>query len=204
MDRYSPKSPLNTLSIIRNDAHEYVAGIGLGLPCSYDKRTHTVSFSPLINLFDSVCILDLEQELQAKFGLPLVVENDVNMDVFGEYRVRKLSKTDLAYISLGTGLGAGVILNGELRYGTNYQCGEIGYMIFESDYIANLDNGGWLERRINLAALSERFGFDAITHTGCDMRPIIDYISNLVEIGIANFASIIDCGTVCLGGILTR
>lgn len=177
-------------------------GIGLGLPCSYDRERHIVNFAPLIGVDDSLCILDLEEELSRRAGMPLIVDNDVNMAVLGEYNARGLEGQDFAYISIGTGLGAGIILDGKLRHGSSAQCGEIGYMTFEGSHVACRNNPGWLEETINLHALKRRFGFTLSETSKEVMERVAEYVSSYIALCITNFAAIIDCGTVCLGGIL--
>ncbi|MDO4547708.1 MAG: ROK family transcriptional regulator [Clostridia bacterium] len=181
---------------------ERFLGIGLGLPCSYDVDRHIASFAPLIDMRDGICTTESEKKLCDLLGLPLVVDNDVNMEVIGEYYRRGLQGADLAYISIGTGLGAGIVLEGKLRRGTNAQCGEIGYMVFENNYTVGLNNAGWLEKRVNLEALKRRFGFDLSHADDCDLSELIEYVSEKIALCITNFASIIDCGIVCLGGVL--
>lgn len=183
-------------------ARDRLLGIGLGLPCSYDCERHIANFAPLIGVNDSLCILDLEQELSKRTGLPLLVDNDVNMAVLGEYSARGLKGQDFAYVSIGTGLGAGIILDGKLRHGMSAQCGEIGYMTFENNYVASLNNPGWLEKSINLGALKHRFGFTLSETSEAVMDRVAEYVSSYIALCITNFAAIIDCGTVCLGGIL--
>ncbi len=179
-------------------------GIGLGLPCSYDREHHTANFAPLIGVNDSLYTLDLERELSRSIAMPLIVDNDVNMAVLGEYSARGLQGRDFAYISIGTGLGAGIILDGKLRHGSSAQCGEIGYMTFENDYVASLNNPGWLEKSINLNALKQKFGFTLGETSEAVLERVVEHVSNYIALCITNFAAIIDCGTVCLGGILSE
>lgn len=141
-------------------------------------------------------ILEYEEEIARKSGLPLMVDNDANMQALGEYRARKLKNDDFAYISAGTGLGAGIILDGKLRHGANYQCGEIGYMVFDEHYQLKRDEPGWLETMVNLQTLERKFGQ---TGSAADM---IEYAAGKIALCVANVAPILDCGTVCLGGVL--
>jgi predicted NBD/HSP70 family sugar kinase len=183
---------------------EQVLGIGLGLPCSYDHERHIAKFAPLIGIGDGLCILEMEQELSRRAGMPLVIDNDVNMAVFGEYRARGFKDRDFAYISVGSGLGAGIILEGKLRHGSSSQCGEIGYMTFENNYVASRNKAGWLEQSINLNALRERFGFTLEESSPEALDRVSEYVSNYIVLCITNYAAIMDCGTVCLGGILSE
>lgn len=175
---------------------EQVLGVGIGLPCTYNAMTHQVRYASLVSIADSSSIREYEEELSVKCGLRILVDNDVNMQVYGEYRYRHFTDEDLIYISVGTGLGAGIFLNGQLRLGSSYQCGEIGYMVFDEKYVAEVNKPGWLETKINLRAMDERFAVSDSNDT------MTDYFANKVALCIANINALLDCKLVCLDGIL--
>lgn len=76
--------------------------------------------------------LFLKQELEARFGVPVSMENDVNMAAIGEYsHCRGNNIHDLAYLEFGSGIGAGIILNGELYRGFGSGAGELAYCLLE-------------------------------------------------------------------------
>jgi predicted NBD/HSP70 family sugar kinase len=181
-----------------------IRGIGLGIPGGYDPNTHVVNFAPLIRLTGPTCIAPYERALGERFAMPVVVDNDVNMAVLGEYRARALDGADLIYLSLGTGIGAGVMLGGALRHGNTWQCGEIGYMTFMDNYVPGHTHPGWLESRINLSAVREKFGFDPYHVEKALLPDVTDHISVPLAICISNVVSLLDCDTVVLGGILTQ
>ena len=67
-------------------------------------------------------------------GVPVLLENDVNCAAIAEYRQLGLGeKEDLIYIMLAGGIGAGLVLDGRLRRGGNFSCGEIGYMVWNAE-----------------------------------------------------------------------
>lgn len=187
---------INELILKSKVNKDQVLGVGIGLPCTYNAMTHQVKYASLVSIADSSSIREYEEELSRKCGLRILVDNDVNMQVFGEYRFRHFTDEDLIFISVGTGLGAGIFLNGHLRLGSCYQCGEIGYMVFDEKYIAEANKPGWLETKINLKAMDERFGNSDVNDT------MIDYLADKVAICIANIDAILDCKLVCLDGIL--
>lgn len=180
-----------------------VKGIGIGVPGGYNPETHEVNFAPLVNINGPQSIERYERALEQRFGAPVYVDNDANMAVLGEHQARR-NPPDLIYISLGTGIGAGLILDGKLRRGGTRQCGEIGYMTFIENYTAGRSAPGWLESRINLKALRERFGFEPFRPDIGNLKEIIDYLSAPVSICVSNIVSILDCQTVVLGGVLTQ
>lgn len=181
-----------------------IIGIGMGVPGPYDSEKHIISLAPLVNINEPLDIQWLVEGLAQRYGVPVIVGNDVNMDVMGEYRSLKLDNSDFIYISLGTGLGAGIILNGNLRVGCTYQCGEIGYMAFLDDYMGGRTNPGWLESRVNLRALSQRFDFDPYDTSKSDIDAIINYVSIPVSLCINNIITFLDCDRITLGGVITE
>lgn len=67
--------------------------------------------------------------LQAKYSLPVVVENDANSAAYAEYQIGSAKGANpLIVITLGTGIGGGVIVNGKLVRGSNFAGGEIGHI----------------------------------------------------------------------------
>jgi len=77
----------------------------------------------------------LAQALSAKLGFPFFLENDVRIAALGAFdhysHLERLS--NLAFLSIGTGIGAGLVLNGQLYRGSNGLAGEIGHAIFDPD-----------------------------------------------------------------------
>lgn len=101
-------------------------GIGLGLPGVTRRGNGSISYSPSTGWDD----LPIQQELEKRLGLPVCIENDVNLMALGElYRGAGKNIQNLIYMHVGTGIGAGVILQGQLFRGSTDAAGEIGYMI---------------------------------------------------------------------------
>ena len=157
------------------------------------------------------------ERLSEKLGLPVIIENDTNAAAWGEYVCRQLdSKLDLLFVSLGTGLGGGLILEGKVRRGINNSAGEIGYMLFDRNYKVSNSEPGWLENHINFSALTKRWSCfpDIIQNsTGSikdvriskeEMDQLVDFIAENLALCIANIVSIADIPLVVLGGITVK
>jgi glucokinase len=72
----------------------------------------------------------LRQMLEAEFGVPAFVDNDVNLAAIGELRAGGAQGgTDFIFLAIGTGIGAGIVLNGDVHRGSIWTAGEIGYML---------------------------------------------------------------------------
>ena len=107
-----------------------VAAIGVGVPGRVDPVTGTVSLAVNLGWEE----LPLGRLLADHLGAPVVLENDVRAAAFGLHRRRVLGDVeDLAYLSLGTGISAGVVIDGRLHRGTRGLAGEIGHIVLERD-----------------------------------------------------------------------
>ncbi len=101
-------------------------GIGVGLPGITQRRSGTVSFSPSTGWMG----LPIRQEIEERLGIPVIIDNDVNMMTLGEYaRGVGIGASNLVYMYVGTGIGSGVILDGQFFRGSREAAGEIGYMM---------------------------------------------------------------------------
>jgi glucokinase len=114
----------------RNGRHggpaEMFSGVGIGVPGLVDAERGAVTHA--VNLGVGTGGLALADRLQRRLNLPVVVENDVNAAACGAAAHLRLGQVDLAYLSIGTGLAAGIVLNGVLRRGPHNTAGEIGHI----------------------------------------------------------------------------
>jgi glucokinase len=103
-----------------------LGAIGVGVPGLVDSERGFVAHA--VNLGVGSEGLALAQHLHRHTGLKVAVENDVNAAALGAARTLGLNGADLAYLSVGTGLAAGLVLNGQLRRGHRSAAGEIGHV----------------------------------------------------------------------------
>jgi len=93
----------------------------------------------------------LKRVLEEKFGVTTLVKNDVNLAALGEFWIGagQKSKQNMLFISVGTGIGAGIIINGELYQGATNAAGEVAYFITDVNILRE-DGGeiGYLENQI--------------------------------------------------------
>jgi predicted NBD/HSP70 family sugar kinase len=183
-------------------------GIGVAIPAAVDPVSRQVYRAPLFHdtrLSNLKSILD---ELSSRYSLPVFVENDVNAAAYGEYRRVYSKLTDaLVYISLGSGLGGGLILNRKLWKGQNASAGEVGYMLFggASPGGPRSEGLGWLESKINVTALKDKFDFDIQAPLERQKGiKIARYLSRYLALSILNIHAVLDIKTVVLGGILAE
>ncbi|MFW7413733.1 ROK family protein [Demequina sp. SO4-18] len=98
------------------------AGVGIGIPGAV--RGGVVEHA--LNL--GVERLALADVLRDRWGVPVVVENDVNVAALGAWHLQREQGASIAYLNVGTGLAAGLILDGRLWRGGRGAAGEIGYI----------------------------------------------------------------------------
>lgn len=103
----------------------------VGCPGVPDQATGRVNFAPNIAGIDS---FDFRSAVADATGTQVMLENDVNLAVLGEQWLGAGQGIDhLAFIALGTGIGAGLIVNGALLRGASGAAGELGYLPFGAD-----------------------------------------------------------------------
>jgi len=124
---------LKTLTTIVSDfqGHTSIEAVGIGIPGLRSTKTHLIETSPNIPCIHN---LNLEALLSKQLKLPVISENDANAGAYGEWvagAARGLQY--MAYLTIGTGLGCGLVLSGALYRGASGYAGEIGHVNVEPD-----------------------------------------------------------------------
>jgi glucokinase len=132
-----------------------VQGIGIGVPGSVDIREGFIY--ELVNVpgWENTPLASL---LKENFNIPIFVDNDVNIMALGEYRFGAAQNArNVVCVTLGTGVGGGVIVEGELYRGSSFTAGELGHIVVEKNGPScKCGNWGCLERYIGNRYLIER------------------------------------------------
>jgi glucokinase len=103
-----------------------VEGVCLAVPGLILAEKNQVVFSPNLRAIEGI---PLKDELEPRIGLPLTIENDANAAAWGEFRFGAGSEVDhLVFVTLGTGIGGGVITHGVLLRGAQGSGGELGHV----------------------------------------------------------------------------
>jgi predicted NBD/HSP70 family sugar kinase len=180
---------------------EKLLGAAMCLPGVVDEENRAISFAPSFVVGTSYKIGDLLDEAAKRLGVPVIAENDVNAAVYGEYAL--CGKQDLAFISIGSGVGMGLVLEGKLRRGQMFTAGEIGLMPYFD--VSPQGNMRTVEEFISLDALKKRFGFDrqfGIQAMNPQTRELmIESVSDAVSYIVAAGASMLGLTDFILGGI---
>ena len=115
-----------TRMLADNDAEDKILGIGIGAP---NANYYTGMIESNVNL-PWPTPLPLAQLVSEKFGIPVTITNDANAAALGEMTygaARGLN--NFIMITLGTGVGSGIVINGQLVYGEDGNAGELGHTI---------------------------------------------------------------------------
>lgn len=135
-------------------AGQEIRGIGVGAPGITIVPDGIVTWAPSLNWRD----LPLQEILTQRFKLPVMVENDVNLAALGEcgFGVGKHTSS-MVLITLGTGIGAGIIIGGEIYRGHHQAAGEIGYILPSIRYLGRQYEGfGALEMLASGTGIADR------------------------------------------------
>lgn len=120
------------VEVVKELAAEYpVDAVGIGAAGWIDVTRSTVLFAPNIAWRDE----PLREYVSAAVGLPVIVENDANVAAWAEFRYGAARDADdsMVMFTIGTGVGGGIVLGGELLRGANGIAAELGHMVLVPD-----------------------------------------------------------------------
>jgi predicted NBD/HSP70 family sugar kinase len=129
-----------------------VWGVGVGVPGPVEFATGRPANPPIMPGWDGYGVAD---RLQARYGVPALVDNDVNIMALGEH-VRAWRDADhLLFVKVGTGIGAGVVAEGRIHRGAQGAAGDIGHIrVTGEDALCRCGNTGCLEAVAGGAAMA--------------------------------------------------
>jgi glucokinase len=136
------------------DARPGAAAVGLGIPCTID-RERGLAISA-VNL--PIRNLPIRDEMRSRLGVPVYIDNDANVAALAEHRFGAARGTsDAVMLTIGTGIGGGVIIDGALYRGSSGAASEPGHMVIDFDgppCQGNCPNNGCLETFASGTALA--------------------------------------------------
>ncbi len=140
-----------------NNTHpSRIRSIVLGTPGVVNPRNGTIELAPNISDLGHLNVVSL---LTEKLGSAVVLENDINLALLGEiWHGCAQHVANIAYLSLGSGVGLGLYINGHLVRGENGAAGEIGYLPIGGDpLMAESREQGCLEYQVGAAGVLRRY-----------------------------------------------
>ncbi len=132
-----------------------VLGVGIGLPGLVDIRKGVVKFLPNLPGWENVALKNI---MEKKIKMPVFIDNDVKLITLGEWKFGAgIGIRDLICLTLGTGVGSGLILNNALYRGAGFTAGELGHIpLNEEGPLCNCGGRGCLERTVGNKYLLEK------------------------------------------------
>ena len=219
---------IRELSTRSGIAKEAIHAVGVGVPGPVVNGTGMVSDPPIMPGWNHVPIDEL---LSSKVDLPVIIGNDAELGAVGEWAYGAgRGERDLVYVKVGTGIGAGILIDGSIYHGATGSAGEIGHItIDENGSICSCGNRGCLEAvaggkavAMNAIQMIQKGGRSTLTEVkpleSITSRDVIDEAFRgdllsqqiMVEAGyhlgtaIAGLVNMFNPGTVIIGGNLAR
>lgn len=217
-------------SVIKNLHHQFsdVLSIGVGFPSVVNPKDGCVYYPPNLPGWGIVPLVQLLQDVST---VPVAVDNDANVAALAESEFGAGKNTShFLYITLGTGVGGGIIINGRIYTGEKGGAGEVGHIIIDINdeptptmqQAGRSFRAGTLEERLGrmgLIALAKMYMAnypDSILHTykPLDVEHIsiavgqsdtcaiecIAYAGKILGLGIASALALLDMRIVVVGG----
>jgi len=183
-----------------------LAQIVIGIPGAVNPVDGVISNAPNLEYLNNLVLRNL---IQAKFNVSTLVENDVNVAALGE--LEKSKTEDFGFIAIGTGVGMGLILEGELRRGFTGGAGEIGYLPI-GENVDQPSKEGHFEELIGGHAVELKYEkqvnskktlieiFESAANGDLVSEKIVDELGCNIALGIRAICSVLDLGEIILGG----
>jgi len=138
-----------------NFSVEDIKGVSIGIP-GVVNSDGVVSYVPKIGSSQQY---DLGEKLSSEIDTPLLLENNVNLATLGELSIQYEDFSNLIYVSFHrSGIGAGIVIDGNLYKGSAYHAGEIGWLVTDKNRLEenHVNNQGYLESKITAPALVKK------------------------------------------------
>lgn len=181
-----------------------IQGIGVGCAGSVDPKTGVVRNSPNFAQWKNV---PLKEWLETDFELPTTVENDANCAVYTEWKLGAgKDLRNVVLLTLGTGIGGGLILDGRLFRGSTGTGGELGHFsIYADGKPCPCGNRGCFERYCSASALREATegkysAREIFMQQSSKFGPLVEQFLHDFSIGLTSIANIFDPDVILIGG----
>ena len=201
--------------------------VGIGSPGAVNRKSGVVEFAN--NLFFHNW--DLQKMMENRLNKKVFIENDANVAAFGEFiaGAAKNTKSSIT-ITIGTGIGSGIILDGEIYNGINYSAAELGHMVivpngrpcscgrhgcFEQyasanglilttkKYLENISKNDsiiWSLIENNINNINAKSAFTAMKLGDVLGQKIVEEYCGYLSLGIVNIVNIFQPEIICIGG----
>ena len=191
-------SQINSLS------NSQVDGVGVSCPGPLDSKSGTILETPNLKLLQNV---NLKRELEKRCSADVYIENDANLFTLGEWHQRKEASSVFAGVTLGTGLGFGLIINNKLFTGAHGLAAEYA--------ISPLDHGNWETyisisgiQRLSHEIIGEEIDPKALYHmaeeSDADALQVWSSFGSHLGSALSHFINMVDPGMISIGGGVSK
>lgn len=196
---------------IADEYQDEFDGIAVCAPGKIDTDEKVIHFGGSLKFLDG---LNLQEALGDRYNVPISVENDGKAAALSEQWLGELKGVDTGIaITLGTGVGSGVIVNGRILHGSSFQAGELSWMITNSGagvkhvaaYAGFTCSAVNMIKKVNLALGNKNLddglsAFEAINNGDLRAMAIFKRYCRNVAIMIINIQTVINASKVVIGG----
>ncbi|MFV8211339.1 ROK family glucokinase [Streptococcus pluranimalium] len=202
-------------------------GIGMGSPGAVDREAKTVTGAFNLNWAETQ---EVGSVIEAETGISFAIDNDANVAALGERWVGAgANNPDVVFVTLGTGVGGGVIADGNLIHGVAGAGGEIGHMIVEPEngFACTCGNHGCLETVASATGvvrvarlLAESYQGDSQVKAAIDSgdnvtskdifeaaqsgdifaNSVVDKVCHYLGLAVANISNLLNPDSIVIGG----
>ena len=204
-----------------------IESIGIGVPGAVNPITGIIEYSANL-FFHNWNIVEMMEE---RLGKKVVIENDATAAAYGEYLAGSAKDaTNAVAITLGTGVGGGIIIDGKIYSGSNYAGAELGHMVIVKDgrecacgrrgcwetyasatVLINLTKETILKEKLDFSYMlslcdgdinkvNGRTAFDAMRAGDSDGKAVVEEWISYLACGIINVINIFQPDVLCIGG----
>ena len=184
--------------------------IGVGVPCTANTQTGCMEDADHLGFPGGALVAPLQRAL----GLPVAMGNDANCAAWGEYKAGGYEGDSFLLVTLGTGIGGGIIANGQLLEGVNFAAGELGHMmLYAGGEDCTCGRKGCFEAHGSATALIRQANrvlpqpiteakavFDGAAAGNGLCQQLLDTYTECLADGFANLINIFGPAHLCIGG----
>ncbi|WP_226038498.1 ROK family protein [Aquibacillus saliphilus] len=194
---------------------EYVKGIGIGAPGPLNSKDGIISCPPNLSNWIDIPIVEQVQEY---FSFPVILENDANAAALAEKWLGAAQENNnFAYVTISTGIGAGLFVDGKLLGGSRGNAGDIGHTVVDPSYgqcpcgqfgcLEFIASGTAIARRGSEIAgkqLSTKQVFDLYNQDHKEIKAYVEDVFRIIGVACVSLINTIDPEKIVIGGGVSK
>jgi glucokinase len=192
-----------------------IAGIGIGAPGPLDAKNGTITCPPNLHSWINVPIVEM---FTRDFSIPIFLENDANAAALAEKWVGAARESEnFLYMTISTGIGAGIFLDGKLIAGFRGNAGDVGHIVIDPAYgtcpcgqqgcFEWIASGTAIARQASHLLgrqISAKEAFQLYSQNHLATKSLIDQIFNKIGVGCVTLINLFDPEMIVIGGGVTQ